>query len=252
MDFEILSKDKNVFKKDNMVIKPLERWSSNIHSFLSFLYQNNLPVQKLIKIDDKNEYFEYIEGEQIHPYRWTNESLNDIGDFIKRLHNIEKKFDYNEKMEWKPWYLREIGTPNIISHGDIAPWNVITKDGKLIGLIDWEYTGPIDPLIELARICWLFPQLHDDDIGKKYNLPSPKIRGKQVKIILDAYGLEKEKRRDFIEKIMEVIICETAHEAIDNNVTMETIGNLWGMGWRNRSLYWILRNRKELEKEIIS
>jgi len=50
---------------------------------------------------------------------------------------------------------------------------------------------------------------------------------------------------------METIICETAHEAIDENVTFESIGKLWGMAWRNRSLYWILRNKKILEEKII-
>jgi aminoglycoside phosphotransferase (APT) family kinase protein len=84
-----------------------------------------------------------------------------------------------------------LGNPILCSHGDIAPWNVITNGNRIAGLIDWETAGPIDPMIELARICWLFPQLVDDDLGKLYELPPPKKRAEQVRLIIDTYGLNK-------------------------------------------------------------
>jgi thiamine kinase-like enzyme len=251
MENEILSRDKNVYKKDNMVIRPLEKWSENIHLLMNHFYNNGLPVPKIIKIDQEYEYTEYINGEMIHPKKWTDEGLFEIGKMVKKLHEIAKNFVQKKNMEWKPWYLRELGKPEICSHGDIAPWNIITKNNKPIGIVDWEYAGPIDTIIELARVCWLFPQLHDDDIGKLYDLPPPEKRGEQIKIILDAYELNKNDRKGFIEKIMETIICETAHEAIDENITFDSVGKLWGMAWRNRSLYWILRNKKTLENKII-
>ena len=173
MEDKILSKNKDVYKKDNMVIRPLEKWSKNIHLLMDHFYNNGLPISKLIKIDQKYEYTEYINGEMIHPNKWTDEGLFEIGKLIKNLHDMAKKFEHNNNMDWKQWYLRELGKPEICSHGDIAPWNIITKENKIIGLIDWECAGPIDPIIELARVCWLFPQLHDDDIGKLYNLPPP-------------------------------------------------------------------------------
>jgi thiamine kinase-like enzyme len=251
MNNEILSKDKNVYKKDNMVIRPLEKWSKNIHLLLNHFYNKGLPVPKIIKTDDKYEYLEYINGELVHPYKWTDEGLYEIGKLVKKIHEAAKDFENKNNMEWKSWYLRDLGKPEICSHGDIAPWNIITRDGKPIGIIDWECSGPIDPMIELSRVCWLFPQLHDDDIGKMYELPSPEKRGEQIKIILDAYKLNKKEREGFIEKIMETIICETAHEAIDENITFESVGKLWGMAWRNRSLYWILRHKKTLENKIV-
>jgi hypothetical protein len=105
-------------------------------------------------------------------------------------------------------------------------------------------------MIELARACWLFPQLVDDDLGKLYELPSPKERAEQVRLIVNAYGLNRNERKNFIERIVETVICETAHEAIDENVTFETVGELWGMAWRNRSLYWIWRNKEIIKKAL--
>ena len=177
MENIILSQEKNVFIKDNLVVRPIEKWSKNIHSLMEYFRNKDIPVPKLIKTDEKYEYSEYIDGEQIHPQKWTDEGLYEIGILVKKLHYYAKDFLYDNKIGWKSWYLRELGTLEICSHGDIAPWNIITKDNKPIGLVDWEFAGPIDPLIELARVCWLFPQLHDDDLGKLYDLPSPEKRG---------------------------------------------------------------------------
>jgi aminoglycoside phosphotransferase len=246
-----LSEEKKVCKENDTVSRPLEPWSGNIHLLLRHFYNNALPVPKVIKTDTTHEYLEYINGEQIHPRKWNDEALAEAAKLVKKLHTAAKAFDYNRTMEWKPWYLRELGRPELCSHGDIAPWNIITRGNNIVGLIDWEYAGPIDPIIELARACWLFPQLADDDLGALYDLPSPRERGKQVRLMLDIYGLTKHERKTFLERIIETIICETAHEAIDTKVTFGSMGNLWGMAWRNRSLYWIMRHKSILEREIM-
>jgi thiamine kinase-like enzyme len=173
-----------------------------------------------------------------------------LAKLVKNLHNKAKTFEWKKGMEWKKWCLRELGSPVICSHGDIAPWNIITNGNKIAGLIDWEMAGPMDPMIELARICWLFPQLVDDDLGKLYELPEPKERAGQIRLIADAYGLNEKERRGFFEKILETAICETAHEAIDENITFESVGKLWGMAWRSRSIYWIWRNKEIIKKAL--
>jgi tRNA A-37 threonylcarbamoyl transferase component Bud32 len=117
----ILSSDKNVFKENNMVKRPIEKWSNNVHCLLRHFYNNGLPVPKIIKVDCRYEYLEYIEGELIHPQKWNNELLYELAKLIKILHNAGKTFEYDKKMEWKQWCLREIGNPIICSHGDIAP-----------------------------------------------------------------------------------------------------------------------------------
>jgi hypothetical protein len=246
-----LSSEKRVYKENDTVRRPLEPWSDNIHALLRHFYRSGLPVPRIIKTDGVHEYVEYIEGEQIHPYKWNDELLVEIAALVKKLHDAAGTFGYDKSLVWKPWCLRELGRPALCGHGDIAPWNIISRGNKIIGLIDWEYAGPLDPLIELARVCWLFPQLVDDDLGKLYELPSPRERGRQVRLMLDTYGLSPRERRTFLEKIIETVIAETAHEAIDAHITFNSTGNLWGMAWRTRSLYWIWRNKTILEKEIV-
>lgn len=252
MDDVLLSKDNNVYRRKNVVIRPVEQSSAYVHSLMEHFFKKGLPVPRALESEDPEfEAVEYIEGERVHPYKWTDEALFKIGTLVKKLHEASDTYRPDTSAAWKPWYLREIGKPEVYSHGDIAPWNIITKDGMPVGIIDWEFAGPIDPIVELARVCWLFPQLFDDDIAAMYDLPSPVKRAKQVRIITDAYGLPQKAREEFLHVIIETVICETAHEAIDAKVTFESSGPLWGMAWRTRSLYWIWRNRTVFADALI-
>jgi len=33
----------------------------------------------------------------------------------------------------------------VIGHCDVAPWNIVARDGPPAGLIDWEFAGPSIP-----------------------------------------------------------------------------------------------------------
>ena len=249
---QLLSTEKNVTRNGSTVLRPMEPWSENIHRFLAHLGGKGLPVPRVLGVsEDGQEMLEFLEGEQVHPYRWTDEGLYEVGRLVRRLHDGAADFRLPASGLWKPWCLRELGSgERLCCHGDIAPWNMLTKDGLPTALIDWEMAGPLDPVVELARVCWLFPQLVDDDLAALYGLPDAKGRAGQVRQICDAYGLGPERRKGFLERVIEVVICETAHEAIDPALTPESAGSLWGFAWRTRSLYWIWRNRVILQKAL--
>lgn len=247
---QILSQDKNVRLCGGEVVRPLSPWSPYVHHLLRHLRAQGIPVPRPISCADGEERLEFLEGEQVHPYRWSDEGLAAVAQLVRKLHTACQSFKPDGDACWQPWYLRELGTPSLCSHGDIAPWNVITRAGMPIGLIDWEFSGPIDPMVELARVCWLFPQLVDDDLGTLYGLPQPDLRAAQVRLIADAYGLTPAQRGDLVEHILQAIICETAHEAIDPGITAQSVGSLWGFAWRSRSLYWVWRHRDNLAQAL--
>ncbi|XOK63120.1 hypothetical protein ACJ7K1_08355 [Paenibacillus elgii] len=110
-----------------------------------------------------------------------------------------------------------------------------------IGLIDWEYAGPVDPLVELARVCWLF---------LKGCLPPLDARARQLRLLVDAYGLPSNQRRLLYDLILEVVVRETAEEAIEAHITPNRQGPLWGLAWRSRSAAWILRHRAVLQRAL--
>ena len=239
-----LSENNEVYKSGETVLRPYDEYTPGIHSLMKHLYDSGLPVPKIIKENDNGyEVQEFMNGTAVHPYKWTDEGLVSIARLVADIHKASRSYTPPNDVKWRPWYLRELGGDNIVySQGDIAPWNIVT-DGKFpTGLVDWEYAGAIDAVTELARVCWLFVQLHDDDLGKLYDLPPPEKRAEQVRMMVDEYGLTENQRHNFFDRIIETIICETAHEAIDPNLTFDSNGSLWGFAWRTRSLYWIWRH----------
>jgi hypothetical protein len=249
---KMLSKDKNVYQVDDTVTRPAQPWSPSVLEFLTHLRSHNLPVEHFLTINENQEIYEYAEAELVHPNAWTDDALYEVGILLSKLHDIGAVFSPSKDLGVKAWYLREIGNPSprIWCHGDFAPWNLLTKKQKPYLLIDWEFAGPLDPMIELARTCWLFAQLHDDDIAAMYALPEPQKRASQVRLICDAYGLDKRRRTLIPNLIIETIICETAHEAIDQSIKPRDYGPLWGLAWRARSLYWVSRHYDLLRRAL--
>ncbi len=251
-DIQQLSVQNQVFRTGKIIRRPAGEWSPSVHRLLLFLEEKGIQVPHPLGIENGQEMLTFVEGEFVHPYKWTDEALFAVGEMVARLHRAARDFSGCPEDKWKPWYLREIGkNPPVYGHGDIAPWNMVTENGIPKALIDWEYAGPIDPVVELCRVCWLFPQLVDDDLAALYDLPDAQKRAEQVRMICDGYGLSRSQRHSIVEGILELIICETAHEAIDPGLTFESNGSLWGFAWRSRSLYWIWRNRKVLEEALI-
>ena len=242
---EQLSESKQVYRQGNFVYRKEQPWSKSVRRFLSHLEGFGLPVEHIVQVRDGMELADFVEGEMIHPNRWPDDALYEIGMLAAQLHKAARCYLPAQDDLFQPWCLREIGGKDrILCHGDLAPWNVLMEHGHLKVLVDWEYTGPLDPMVELARICWLFPQLVDDDLAQRYCLPPPEIRAAQVQIICDGYGLPLSQRGRLADRILEVMICETAHEAIDSAVSFDSVGPLWGFAWRTRSMYWYWRHKQ--------
>ena len=248
----LLEGSREVYRLDGKVERTAKPWSLSVLSFLRHLEKDGLPVEQVISVDEEVEISVFAEGEMVHPKGWSDDALYEVGKLLARLHDSAQNFVMKDDAIWQDWCLRQLGgKERICCHGDIAPWNVITENGYPKVLLDWEYAGPLDPFVELARVCWLFPQLVDDDLQAFHDLPSLKKRAEQVRIITEGYGLSTNKRNKLVDQIIEVIICETAvEEAIKPAVTFDSMGNLWGFAWRSRSLYWVWRNRDILQAAL--
>ncbi|CAG7648612.1 hypothetical protein PAESOLCIP111_05642 [Paenibacillus solanacearum] len=251
----MLSAEKSVSREGNVVLRPAGPWTPHIHQLLRHLKRDGVTgVPDIVGSglsEDGREMLGYVEGEFVHPGPWSDEALAEVGRMLRRLHDAAASHAPDGDAAWQPWFLRGVGGPHrIVSHGDIAPWNMVTQGGMPIALIDWEFAGPVDPMAELARVCWLFPQLHDDDVAAKVGLPPADVRARQLRLLVDAYGLPAKERRQLLDLIIEVAVREAAEEAIEARITSDSIGPQWGMAWRIRAAGWMLRHRSLLEQAL--
>jgi thiamine kinase-like enzyme len=129
----------------------------------------------------------------------------------------------------------------------------VARDGAPVALIDWEFAGPVDPLVELAQASWLNAKLHDDIVAEREGLPPLAARARQLRAIVDGYGLPADQRHGFFDRIVEYVVSDTANEADEADVTPDMMSHpctLWAMAWRARAAAWLLRNRRTLENAL--
>ncbi|MGE5288061.1 MAG: phosphotransferase [Micromonosporaceae bacterium] len=84
---------------------------------------------------------------------------------------------------------RPPGAGEIISHGDLGPWNTVYQHGVPVALIDWDAAGPAAPLADLAAAAWAFaPLAPPEQLAEAGFGPLPDIPAR-LRMFLDAHGL---------------------------------------------------------------
>ena len=246
-------------RRGNVVVRDAGPWTPAVHALLRHLESVGFAASPRLVgsgLDQAGrELLTFIEGEFIQPGPWTLEGAAALGRMLRDLHEATSTFRPSPNAVWFPWHGRDLGGSNrVIGHCDVAPWNIVSRGGLPVGLIDWEFAGPVDPLVELAQLCWLNAKLHDDLVAELEDLPPLADRARQLAAIVGAYGLAAGQRAGFLDVIIEFVISDIAWEADDAGVTPQMTSHpvaLWAMAWRARSAAWIVRNRRTLESAIL-
>jgi hypothetical protein len=166
-----------------------------------------------------------------------------VGALLRGLHAAAATFIPPTGTCWKPWFGRELpGAQPVIGHCDTGPWNIIARSGRPVALVDFEFAGPVDAAWELAQAAWLNAQLHDDDVAERLGLPDLAGRGRQLRLILDGYGLPARERAGFVDKMITFAVHNARAEAVEFGVTPHTTAGstdsgypfVWAITWRIR------------------
>ncbi len=250
-----------VYRRGPVVIRETGPWATTVHSLLRHLEKVGFAGSPRVVgsgFDAKGrETLTYIEGSFEHPGQRTVEGAAAVGQLLRELHRATASYSPPPQAVWGPWFGRPLGGPDrIIGHCDAVPWNIVVRNGLPVALIDWDFAGPADPLIELAQACWLNANLYDDIVAKRYGLPCLADRTKQLRAIVDAYGLSTRQRRGFVDRIIEVAVHDTAFQADDAGITPEAsipepAAALWALAWRARTAAWLFRHRQVLENALV-
>jgi len=247
-----------VYRQGDVVLRETGSWAPTVHALLKHL--ESIGFEAAPKIvgtgfaPDGRETLSFIEGEVINPKPWSIEAISAVGEMLRSLHQSTATFTPPANAVWPPFYGRDIGGSNrVIGHCDFAPWNIVSVNGLPVGPIDWEYAGPVDPIVELAQACWLNVRLFSDDVAEIEGLADISTRARQLGAMLDTYGLAKSQRSQFFDRMIEFIAHDTAYQVDEASVTPKSKDTeaLWGLAWRARSAAWMLRNRTELERAIL-
>ncbi len=252
---------KSVYRQGDVVHKEASPWTATVHSLLRHLEAVGFAAAPKVLgtgFDPAgDETLAYIPGDSLDSRILTEASAFDLGALLARLHGATASYRSPDAPTWRPWCGRTLGSsPRIISHCDVAPWNIILRNDLPIALIDWDYAGPVDPLVDLAQACWLCANLHDDIVAEKESLPPMATRAKHLRAVVDGYGLPSYQRVGLVDLMVQLAIHSTAAEADEAGIMPDVHVRrldgrvVWAMAWRSRAASWMLLNRKTLERAL--
>ncbi len=242
-----------VSRRGDVVLRETGPWAPTVHTLLRHLEAVGFVGAPRVVgsgFDEQGrEALTFLDGEIINPAPWTDDAMAELGALIRRLHDATASFVVPEDGRWRPWFGREVGEPDIIGHCDAAPWNIVSRSGKPVGLIDWEVAGPVSRLTELAMVIWNNAQLYDDDVAALNGLPDAATRIRQVRVFADAYELSRVNRRKLTDQIIAFAAQSAANEVIEQQIAPNTehAPRVWGIAWQTRSVAWLIRHRSRLE-----
>jgi len=255
-DRDLLSDGKSVRKAGATVRRPRRPWSAAVLTLLQHLAGagfSGAPKPVGTGIDGPDEVVEFVVGDVDAARVWGDDAIFALGQLLHDLHDAAASFEPPPNLEWQASYMRSTDTSAVVSHGDIAPWNVVARDGLPVAFIDWEHAGPVRRLHEVAQACWLNARLFDDYTCEVEGSPPARERVSQVRAFVDGYGLSRHERANLVDLMIDVAVLSCANDAVEADVTPHhttDVGLIWGMAWRARSADWLVRHREELERTI--
>ncbi|CAA9268888.1 MAG: hypothetical protein AVDCRST_MAG77-3074 [uncultured Chloroflexi bacterium] len=182
-----------VVRVADTVRRPMGPWSPTVHALLRHLADRGFDESpRVLGVDAAGrETLTYMDGEVATdpswqpgaPAYWPDwlrrmETVAAHGRLVRRLHEVAATF-VTQDDGWREHQGRQ-GRDELVSHGDLGPWNIAYRDGLPIGIIDWDHCEPITPVVDFGTAAWNLVPLGDD------RFPDTPQR---LRRFCDAYGL---------------------------------------------------------------
>ncbi|MGH8774654.1 MAG: phosphotransferase [Jiangellaceae bacterium] len=139
------------------------------------------------------------------PERWAadDDLLASVGGLVRRLHEasagyaVDRAFAAPPGSAWRhDLVMVDVPvidpSPELISHLDVTPQNVVVRDNEAVGLVDFDLAGPTTRLLDAYNTAmhWV-PLRAPMDIWPTWAAVDQPAR---LRIFADAYGLDTEAR----------------------------------------------------------
>ncbi|WP_427885190.1 phosphotransferase [Kribbella sp. GL6] len=186
------------------VLRPSSPHSRSVHAFLRAVKAAGFDgVPMPVGIDqDGRERLVFIEGEvPVAPYPdWsqTDTALASIARLLRGLHDAARGFDA-QGLTWNDSLADPVGG-TLVCHNDIELSNVVFRDGIAVALLDFEFAAPGRPFYDLAQLARLCVPIEDDFDQARIGW-QPADRPARLRLIADAYGLDRAGRTELLTAI---------------------------------------------------
>jgi Phosphotransferase enzyme family len=185
--------ERPVVRDGDRVERPAYPWAPTVHSLLRFLRAKGFDaVPEPIDLAEGRETLRWIPGAS-GAVGWAEvvneEGLRAFARFLRTYHDATEGFMVSDG---SPWAFRsgQAAPDEVICHGDFGPWNVVWRDHEPVGLLDFDFAGPGDRMLDVAyALEYVLPFCPDEEAIRWRAYPTPPDRENRMSIFAEAYGL---------------------------------------------------------------
>jgi Ser/Thr protein kinase RdoA (MazF antagonist) len=171
-----------VVRVGDTVRRPAGPWTSSVQRVLRFLRAQGIGIVPEPRGIDSSgrEVLAFIEGRDqgwpFIPEILADDGAERLGQLAERLRTALSRYPCPADARWQ--FTEGPPGPGLaVQHGDLGPWNLLWgSDGQIVGVLDWELTGPASPLYDTGHLAWFAVPLMDDARAKARGFPRPPDR----------------------------------------------------------------------------
>jgi Phosphotransferase enzyme family len=233
-------------------------WTPAVHALLRHLEATGFDAApRVLGFDDRGrEILTYLEGDTVGdddpwPSWWRDDgTLVHAVELLAAFHRASAEFEPPRDAIWR--FPGEPGDDAVIVHGDWAPYNVVWRANRIVGVIDWDLARPGDPLDDVAFAAWHWVPLHHPAMLARGPLgPWAPDRERRLRAVADAYGVDD--RSGFVERViarMHASADGIERAASDGDPGMRSLRDSGVLADVRRSAAWVGDNAADLSAAI--
>jgi hypothetical protein len=194
-----------IVRRGDRLLRPMGSWSPAVHEYLRYLEAAGFEGSpRVLGTEGDREVLTFIDGDvamdplwqpghghRLPPYARTEVALRAAAKLIRKLHAASSGF--RPAVTCYRFHPYPPTDEEIVSHGDLGPWNTVYRNGVPVAFIDWDAAQPVQPLADLADAAWTFvPLAPPGQLAEAGFDPLPDLPAR-LRAFLDAYGLANRK-----------------------------------------------------------
>ncbi len=183
------------------VLRPSNAHTASVHAYLRWLRDAGFAGGSApVGVDpDGRERLEFIDGDvAVPPYpAWVqaDQALASVAELMAGLHRAAAGFDA-DSYAWSD----EMADPSggtVVCHNDVCLENVVFRDGRAVGLLDFDFCAPGRPAYDVAAFARMCVPVDDDGNAARLGWLDAD-RPARLRLVADAYGLDVDGRAEML------------------------------------------------------
>lgn len=197
-------------------------WTPAVHALLTTYERAGIGATPRVLglTPDGRERLTYLPGVvpayPLPAWVWSDEVLVDAARLLRRLHDASVGLaQSSEPLTWRSPVREPV---EVVCHNDFAPYNLVFAEGRLAGVIDFDYASPGPRSWDLAYLAYRLAPLTG---WFEPDEPSGEVeRSNRVERLLDVYGFDSS-----VAELLPVVATRLAALADFSEAAAESLAN---------------------------